>query len=152
MTTKTQRRAQVDALFPPMSMANPTNSNLNKVLKDALITEDAGVTAVATTGAQLPAIGGYHLITSSNSAHIVVLPPLDEIGPGEEIWLEVNANGFELCSGAVGDKINNVAASVGVASAAIPATGLAICRSGTLGWYLMYLTELGAVATAIVPD
>lgn len=156
MTTRAELSAKVAALFPQKSLANPTNSNLYALLTEILeaIGQPAqeAVTAVATTGAAIPADAEFVTVTSANAAHIVYLPDIDEVSEGKTIKIWVGANGFELSSGKVGDTINGVAASVGVKSAAIPATGLAICTAVDGGWLLVYLTELGAVATAIVPD
>ncbi len=160
-TTRAELVKKIAAKFPPMSMANPTNSDLYAVLLELLDAGDSpeqrAVTAVASTGVALTGDDEYVIVTSGNTAHLVVLPNLDDVSPGKLIILEAGATGFALATGVVGDRINNVAASVGVASAAIPATGLAYCRAHTAaagsarGWSLQYFTELGALATAIVP-
>lgn len=160
--TRAALLTKIAALFPKASMANPTNSALNDILTDALESgtqpEQSAVTAVATTGAQLPADADYVIITSASADNIVVLPARADVSPGKVIKLEAGATGFELSTGAVGDRINDVAASVGVAEAAIPATGLAVLTAvsaaagGGIGWQLQYYTELGALAAAIVPD
>lgn len=160
--TAAQWLSWIAAKFPKASMANPTNSDLNDAftdlrsgLSEPVLSE---VTSVATTGVQLPATAEYVIVTSASADNIVVLPPRSEVSAGKVIKLEAGATGFELSTGAVGDRINNVLASVGVAEAAIPATGLAIVTAVTaaegagIGWLLQYLTELGAVGTAIVPD
>lgn len=154
--------AKIAAKFPQTSMANPTNSELQAVLLDLLDSatspELSAVTAVATTGVQLPDDADYVVVTSASADNIVVLPPRANVSAGKVIKLESGANGFELSTGTTGDTINNVAASVGVKEAAIPATGLAVVTAVTapansaIGWQLQYYTELGALATAIVPD
>jgi hypothetical protein len=161
--TRAALLSKIAALFPKASMANPTNSAINDLFTDVLASStqpaQGAETAVATTGVQIDDDADYVIITSANAAHIVVLPPCANVSPGKVIKLESGANGFELSTGAVGDLLNNVASSVGVKSAAIPATGLAVCtavsaaETGTVaGWLLQYYTELGALATAIVPD
>lgn len=161
--TRSKLLTKIVARFPKLSMGAPTQSDIQDILTDLLQSgsqpAQSTITAVATTGAQLPDDAEYVIVTSANAANIVLLPPCANVSPGKEIRLEIGANGFELSTGAVGDLLNHVASSVGVKSAAIPATGLAICRAvsaaetGTVaGWLLQYFTELGAVATAIVPD
>ncbi len=63
------------------------------------------------------------------------------------------ANGFKLATTPGGtDTINNVACGAG-AGAAIPDTVYLECiQNLSTGWILMTQTNLGAVATAIVPS
>lgn len=151
----------LQAKFPKLSMANVTNSDVQDAFTNAAgFSEPAqsSVVPVATTGVQLSASDEYVIVVSANVAHIVLLPAVALVSPGKRIRLEAGAVGFALSTGAVGDLLNGLAASVGVKSAAIPATGLALCtavsaaETGTVGgWLLQYTTELGAIATAIVP-
>lgn len=162
-TTRAELLVKLAAKFPQLSMANPTNSDIYAILLEVLAAYGSpasrAITAAATTGTPVLATDEYVIVTSGNSAHIVYLPAVSEVSPGKKIILEAGATAFELSTGAVGDLLNNVASSVGVKSAAIPATGLAVCtavsaaETGTVaGWQLQYYTELGALATAIVPD
>jgi hypothetical protein len=91
-------------------------------------------------------------VTSSSSAKFVILS--DKFPVGKVIMVNIGANGYKLGTPAGSSlTINNVDTSGGTASAAIPANTTAlIIRSLTTGFLLTNYTNLGAVATAIVPS
>lgn len=92
------------------------------------------------------------LVTSSSSAKFIILS--DKYLPGSSVKIWVAANGFKLGTVAAStDLINNVDTSGGTASAAIPANTMSILDKTTAhAWLLRSITNLGAVATAIVPS
>jgi hypothetical protein len=91
-------------------------------------------------------------VTSSSSAKFVILSNL--IPVGREFKMAVGANGYKLGTPAGSTlTINNVDTSGGTASAVIPANTTAmIVRTLSTGFILSNYTNLGAVATAIVPS
>lgn len=155
MTTRSALAKMIAAFFPQASMANPTNSDLYTVLS-RLAPAPAAVTATAdglTTGL-VSADSDWLDITSANANNIITLPALSEVSNGKVIRGWVGANGCEIRTPAAStEKINGVN-SDGTNEAAIPATTLIELTkvSDADGWVLTAATELGAVATAIVPD
>jgi hypothetical protein len=115
-----------------------------KDIRTATATVDGLTTGTLTAGSQ------YTTVTSSNAAHIVILPPAVV---GTEVELFVGANGFELRTVAASNATINNVDSDGSQQAAIPANTLAKlkCVSAT-AWLLTAVNNLGAVVTAIVPD
>lgn len=114
-------------------------------------------TAAATAntgpgGGWVPEWADAVTITSSSSAKFVILS--DKIPVGKVLIMVVGANGYKLGTPAGSSlTINNVDTSGGTASAAIPAnTTQLIMRTLSTGFLLSNYTNLGAVATAIVPS
>jgi hypothetical protein len=105
------------------------------------------VTAVATTGAAIPADATFVSVTSANSAHIVILPPPV---PGKKLYLHVGANGFALRSSAPATVAINGGTGAS-ASSAIAADTLVeiVCTTATTwqGWRIVGAT-LSAVPAA----
>lgn len=91
-------------------------------------------------------------VTSSSSAKFVILG--DSIPLLKPIFINVGANGYKLGTPAGSSlTINNVDTSGATASATIPANTTAlIIRTLATGFLLSNYTNLGAVATAIVPS
>lgn len=91
-------------------------------------------------------------VTSSSSSKIVILS--DKIPLLKPIFVTVGSNGYKLGTPAGSSlTINNVDTSGATASAAIPANTTAlIVRTLSTGFILSNYTNLGAVATAIVPS
>jgi hypothetical protein len=91
-------------------------------------------------------------ITSSSSAKFVILS--DKFPVGRFCYMNVGANGYKLGTPAGSSlTINNVDTSGATASATIPANTTAfIMRTLSTGFILSNYTNLGAVATAIVPS
>lgn len=143
------RATSIKAKFPQNSLANVTNAALQATLLEDVGKNSGALTATSDgTGAgQVPG-PGYYVVTSADANYIVLLPPLAAVAPGDVVMLEATATAFELRASGT-EKLNDKAAPL---EAAIPATGLAVCIATTAGWLLTYYTELGAVATAIVPD
>lgn len=91
-------------------------------------------------------------VTSSSSAKFVILS--DKIPLLRPIYITVGANGYKLGTPAASSlTINNVDTSGAAASATIPAnTTAVVVRTLATGFILSNYTNLGAVATAIVPS
>lgn len=96
-----------------------------------------------------PADANFITVTSSVNTKFVTLPAGYT---GQVIRGWSTANGFKLATTPGGtDTINNVACGAG-AGAAIPATVyFEVIKTLATGWILQTRTNLGAVATAIVP-
>lgn len=119
----------------------------------ALTAQTAAATAfTGPAGGWVPESAEFCVITSSSSAKFIILS--DKIEVGRTILLNVGANGYKLGTPAASSlTINNVDTSGGTASAAIPAnTTQMLIRTLTTGFILSNYTNLGAVATAIVPS
>lgn len=106
-------------------------------------------TAAGTGTGLIPFDPVFVTVTSSGATQQVTLPA-SFVGQTIQGW--VAANGFRLQTIAgSGDTINNVNTSAG-ANATIPANVFWEARKVTAtGWILQTRTNLGAVATAIVP-
>lgn len=113
----------------------------------AAATGDQGV-----GGGWVPFDAEFVQVTSSSSAKFVILS--DKIPLGRTFVMTIGANGYKLGTPAASSlTINNVDTSGGTASAAIPANTTAeITRTLSTGFILRNSTNLGAVATAIVPS
>lgn len=94
----------------------------------------------------------FATVTSSSSGKFIILS--DKFPLGATVILTVGSNGYKLGTPAASSlTINNVDTSGGTASAAIPAnTTQEITRTLSTGFILRNSTNLGAVATAIVPS
>ena len=89
-------------------------------------------------------------VTSSAAGNFVTLPT-GYVGMRLRGWSTANGFKFRTASGSSGT-INNVNVSGGSAGAAIPATVyFELDKVLAAGWILQTRTNLGAVATAIVP-
>lgn len=146
----------IDARFPLASMANPTNSALNEVLKEIFEGQQQAVT-VTTDGLTTGLIGAdtdVVLITSDDANKIATLPLIpDSTWVGNKIIkIKVGSTGCELRTPALSNQtINNVDSDSSEAALAANNFYLAICTLAT-GWILTGYTNLGAVQTAIIPD
>ncbi len=122
----------------------------------AVTAQTAAGTVYTTAGANgsgvIPGFADAVTVTSSSSAKFVILG--SDIPVGKIIMVNVGANGYKLGTPAGSSlTINNVDTSGGTASAVIPANTTAlIIRSLSTGFLLTNYTNLGAVATAIVPS
>ena len=101
------------------------------------------------TTALIPADANFVTVTSSVNTKFVTLPA-GYVGQVIRGWS--TANGFKLATiPASNDTINNVDSDQS-AGAAIPATVyFEVIKVTATGWILQTRTNLGAVATAIVP-
>lgn len=102
-------------------------------------------------GGFIPAFADAVTVTSSVGTKLVILD--SAIPVGKIIMINVGANGYRLGTVAGSSlTINNVDTSGGTANATIPANTTAlVIRSLSTGFLLTNYTNLGAVATAIVP-
>lgn len=128
-------------------MAVPDHAALPLTAQTAAATAFTG-----PAGGYVPGFADAVTITSSSSAKFIILG--SDIPVGKTIIMNVGANGYKLGTPAGSSlTINNVDTSGGTASAAIPAnTTQLIIRSLSTGFLLSNYTNLGAVATAIVPS
>lgn len=149
----------IRAKFPLRSLANPTNSDIQKAF---LGIDDNGnylgdgrvVTGSADgtgTGAVLSFEDGFLTVTSANADHILMLPdaPAETIGKVIEGW--VGATAVEVRSAGTASTINGLDCKT-TNELALPATGrfrFQVCAAQT--WLCSYDTELGARVT-LVPD
>lgn len=151
----TTRQELVDAFFPLMSMANPTNSAINKILKDTGLIgaqrQDVVPSANGTGAAATLALGDVVTVTSANANHILMLPSVDADDIGETIQGWIGATACEMRADGTAATINGLDCKT-TNEVALPATGWFIARVvGAETWLLHYWTELGAAST-LVPD
>lgn len=149
----------IAAKFPKLSMANPTNSDMQdlavNMLDSSSQSSQAAKTATAdglTTG--LVAVGEQWLpVTSASANNIVTLPDLALVSPGYRVRGYVGANGFKLSTPATSNQLINNVDSDGTQRAAIPANSMfeVTAIDATVGWILLDETRLGARTAAIVP-
>lgn len=129
------------------------SSNIPGHLPLALTATTAAVTSnTGAGGGWVPHDCEFAQVTSSSSAKFLILS--DKFAIGSTVMLTVGANGYKLGTPAGSSlTINNVDTSGATASAVIPAnTTQEIIRTLSTGFILRSNTNLGAVATAIVPS
>lgn len=130
-----------DATTPVWSPSNGAIQEAITATSDGLLTGQIGT---ATTHA---------VVTSSGATQAVTLPSGSAEYVGKRVTIWVGSNGFELLTPATsGATINNVD-SDGTNQADIPANTFSELHLVTTNtWLLRSTTNLGAVATAIIPD
>lgn len=117
-------------------------------LSEALTATDDGLTTGAMTGATSHAV-----VTSAAATKAITLPASSAALVGKQFTIWVGANGFELLTPASSNATINNVDSDGTNQADIPANTLSrLTLVNTNTWLLESLTNLGALATAIVPD
>lgn len=130
------------------------SSSLFKALKSIAPGNEA-VTATAdglTTGI-ISETAQHVTVTSANAAHAVTLPSGAAANIGKSLTIWVGANGFELITPAASNATINNVDSDGTNQADIPANTLSeLILVAANTWLLRSNTNLGAVATAIIPD
>lgn len=118
----------------------------------AVTAQTAAATANTGPGSGwIPEEAEFVQVTSSVGTKIVILSNL--IPVGRQLYITVGANGYRLGTPAGSSlTINNVDTSGATANATIPANTTAlVIRTLSTGFILSNYTNLGAVATAIVP-
>lgn len=115
---------------------------------EALTATADGLTTGLMTGT-----ASHAVVTSASATNAITLPASAATLVGKQFTIWVGSNGFELLTPAAsGATINNVD-SDGTNQADIAANTLSrLTLVTTNTWILESLTNLGAVATAIIPD
>lgn len=110
-------------------------------------------TADGLTTGLMSGNASHAVVTSAAATNAITLPASSAGLVGKQFTIWVGANGFELLTPAAsGATINNVD-SDGTNQADIAANTLSrLTLVNTNTWILESLTNLGAVATAIIPD
>lgn len=117
------------------------------------ISQDVTATSDGLLTGQISEFATHAVVTSSGATQAVTLPSGAVQFVGKRITIWVGSNGFELLTPATsGATINNVD-SDGTNQADIPANTFSeLHLVATNTWLLRSSTNLGAVATAIIPD
>lgn len=116
---------------------------------------EATATADGLTTGLIPRGARFVQVTAGGDANaIITLPAMNADDAGYQVWGRIGATGCEIRTPAASNvKINNVDAD-GSNEYALPAncTFLALYVGVTPGWIIIHFTNLGALATAVVPD
>lgn len=157
--TASALRTWVQSKFPKMSLANPTNSDLQDALTnllDSSVNPDlTALTATAdglTTG--LVVAGNRYInVTSASANNLISLPLSTTLQDGAEIKGYVGANGFKMITDAGGtDKLNDTDCHGGAAKAAVPANSWFHVRyAAAQGFILTAVSKAGAAVATITP-
>lgn len=110
-------------------------------------------TADGLTTGQMQAMSQHAVVTSASATNWITLPQINNDMIGKTFTLWVGANGFELVTKGGSSETINTVNSDGTNQVDIPASTLTRCTAvDTATWVVESLTELGAVATALIPD
>ncbi len=152
LSTLTARTAATVLDTDVMYLTDTGGSNDFKIPRAAFLQSSVEARTATADGLSTGLItaGTRHVqITSANSAHVVVLPAAQQ---GDVITMYVGSNGVRLETLASSNaKINDVDCD-GANNATIPASrSIRVTLMETDNWILETFTDLGAVATLIIP-